>query len=324
MSVTKNDDLRKLIADEKALEDSNNSCSTIQGIHCDCKDENLIALVLSLIGDVQTLTAGEYIRISDNRINVNVGQGLKNDGSNNIAIDYGSLPLATPVLLNSIQEYNNDKSSLLRTLTANSVAIEDGAKIDVNSKFKYVLGSNYSQPTSITGDYGSLIPADNTYSNPLAISDYQINNGNLLKTVTFERAKSGLNVVDGKVVAPTGVDNTSVSLSISINYPFYLGYSSSTPSSIGSFTKKLSLKSGSLTYTGVTSGVSNYTYFLFPNDVTVTNIIMDGAAPVLGAFSSISNISITTETGVTRTVKVLKSNALGAFNNNTLRFDFTL
>ena len=364
MKIIRSDKLAELVATENLLRNEYpDLCDpTIEDVAC--KDYKLTDIILKIIEDngFQTkLIPGNCISITDDTINLNVGQGLKNDGLNNVAIDYstiltpkdgtcidvnndgninlnignglknnsnsvaidfGAQPLVSPSLLSVINEYKYDKSILLRTLTSNPAIVEDGALIDVDSKFKYTLNGSYSEPITISGDYGSVIPPDNTYSSSLLINNYLINTGNLTKSVNFVRPKSGLNVENNKVVAPVGNDTTTASLTVSINYPFYLGYSATTPTSISGFSKRLNIKSGSLTYTGVTATTLQYTYFLFPNDVTITGIIMDGAAPILSAFTQLSNVNIITDTGVTRSMKVLKSNALGAFNNNTLRFDF--
>lgn len=283
-------------------------------------DENNNIIVKN--SDIKLPQSGNVTTVQSNGIvDVNIGTGLYND-SGNLAIDYGSLPLVTPVLTTVVEEWNHNNDVLLRTLTSNSVQIETGASININTKYKYVLGSSYSAPTIVSGDYGTGVVPNDTYSTPLIINNYYIDSGSISKNVTFSKPKSGLNVVNDKVVPPTGNDTTSTSMSISVVYPFYLGYSPTTPTAITGLSKKLYSKSGSLTYTGVTSSVSNYTYFIYPVDVTVTNIIMDGAAPVLGAFTRLSSIHLITNTGVDKVFNVLKSNALGAFNNNTLRFDF--
>lgn len=328
MSLIRSDELAKLVAKEKELEAL---CDpTIQD--SDCKEQKLTDIIIKIIEEVAggavVIKAGEGISIEDNFVNVNAGPGLKIDLSNRVAVDYGSLPLATPSLTSETKEYNIGKTSLLRTLTVNNPAIEEGAVVDIITKYKYVLGTAFSAPTTVTGDYSSVIPPDNTFSADLLISDYSINTNvdNLLKTVNFVRPKSGLNVVNGKVIAPSGNETTSASFLSTIVYPFYIGSASTdniNQGDLNSFTKKLNIKSGNIVFNDVTSDPAQYLFFVFPLDVSLNNVIMDGAAPIFGAFINLGSAQFITATGKNKTMNIFRSTAKGAFSNNSLRFEFT-
>ena len=59
---------------------------------------------------------------------------------------------------------------------------------------------------------------------------------------------------------------------------------------------------------------SNYTYITYSAAYPdLTSIVLNGAAPVLGAFTKQADISYTNSFGITQTYKVYRSNATGAF-----------
>ena len=75
------------------------------------------------------------------------------------------------------------------------------------------------------------------------------------------------------------------------------------------------------TFSGVTSGAGNYTYYVYSSNAgNLTGVIMDGAAPVLGAFTNQGTLTGTNTYGATVSYIVYRSNATNAFTNNTLAF----
>jgi hypothetical protein len=65
-----------------------------------------------------------------------------------------------------------------------------------------------------------------------------------------------------------------------------------------------------------TNNSSNYTYIIYPASYGVlSNIIQDGATPVLGAFTNLGTFTISNGYGHSYNVLIYKSNALGAFAN---------
>lgn len=68
------------------------------------------------------------------------------------------------------------------------------------------------------------------------------------------------------------------------------------------------------TATADNANASNYTYIAYPSTFAdLSSIIMNGAAPVIGAFTKQSNVSYTNTYGIVQEYKVYKSNATGAF-----------
>jgi hypothetical protein len=75
------------------------------------------------------------------------------------------------------------------------------------------------------------------------------------------------------------------------------------------------------TINGVTASGGKYTYYAYASSAgNLTSIIQDGAAPVLGAFTKLTDISGTNSFGASVIYRVYKSNATDAFTNNSLAF----
>ena len=75
------------------------------------------------------------------------------------------------------------------------------------------------------------------------------------------------------------------------------------------------------TYTGVTAGAGLYTYYVYRASYgDLNNVIMDNAAPILGAFTKLTDVSVTNQYGVVETYRVYRSNATQAFTGNELDF----
>lgn len=110
---------------------------------------------------------------------------------------------------------------------------------------------------------------------------------------------------------------------ISFVYRQAIGYSTNltiTLSDIIGFGFSLS-NSRASTKSNVTAAASQYTYYAYAASAgDLTNVIQDGAAPVLGAFTKLSDITGVNNYGANVTYRVYKSNATQAFTNNTLTF----
>jgi hypothetical protein len=117
---------------------------------------------------------------------------------------------------------------------------------------------------------------------------------------------------------------TPVSNTVNFVYRQAIGYSTNTTISISDitgFTSYSLSNSKSGTKTNVTAAPSQYTYYAYAASAgDLTNVIQDGAAPVLGAFTKLSDVTGVNNYGVSVTYRVYKSNATQAFTDNTLTF----
>ena len=111
---------------------------------------------------------------------------------------------------------------------------------------------------------------------------------------------------------------------ITLRYSSYFGYNTnSTLSSaqIIALGNQALLTSRVRTVDPVTAPASNYTYVSYPASFgDLTSIIMDGASPVLGAFTKLTNVTVTNGYGEAISNIIYKSNAVAAFTNNELAF----
>lgn len=120
----------------------------------------------------------------------------------------------------------------------------------------------------------------------------------------------------------TGLQSNTLTLTGS--YRSYFGYSSAASLDMAGL---IALGSGVLqngknrTVTGVTATADQYTYYCYVASAgDLSGIILDGAAPVLGAFTKLADVTGPNAQGATVTVRVYRSNAKGAFSNNSLAF----
>jgi hypothetical protein len=118
--------------------------------------------------------------------------------------------------------------------------------------------------------------------------------------------------------------STSSEYTITLRYASYFGYNTNTTLSSGQIValgNEALLTSRTRTVSNVTAGASEYTYVSYPASFgDLTNVILDGASPVLGAFTKLSNVSVTNYYGEVVSNIVYRSNAVGAFTNNELAF----
>ena len=216
----------------------------------------------------------------------------------------------------------------------------------------------YSAPTTSSfsagstardlGDVSSTFTGTITRNSPnVALSGYyiqrSINGGGYSNLGSFNNinAASGTWPVSGSD-ATAGVNSTSIgyrvqpydifqqpastssAVTINLTHRSFLGYSANTVlnlSEILALANSTLTNSKTRTVSNVTAGVGNYTYYVYAASAgDLTSVIQDGAAPVLGAFTKLSDVSGTNAFGATVTYRVYRSNATNAFTNNTLAF----
>lgn len=233
-----------------------------------------------------------------------------------------SKTLVSPTISPTWTLKKNDGTTPYNPPTSNSknIIVDLGVIASINANYQYPSPSTTEAlPTAVTGSFGTTLPAPNTPSTTLVQSNVI---SNTTYTVNLTKPKSGLIVVGGQVDFASGVDTTTDSISISFQGRSYLGYSTNTilsPSDILALANKAFATSKVRTISGVTAGVGQYTYIVYNTSFgTLNNIIMDGAAPVLGAFTQLANVTVVNDAGLSVPMIVYKSNATNAFTNNTL------
>ncbi len=142
--------------------------------------------------------------------------------------------------------------------------------------------------------------------------------------ITLLKPKSGLIVSGSNVVFATGNDTAADTLSVNFRHQGYFGYSAEaalTDILIKALATKPFLTARSYTATGVTAGAGLYTYYCYPATLgALTNVIQNGSLPVLGAFTELAQVNVTTDAGLTVAYRVYRSNATQAFTSASLAF----
>lgn len=125
-------------------------------------------------------------------------------------------------------------------------------------------------------------------------------------------------IIDAFTTTTSGIQT------VTLTYRNLLGFSSNsvlTISEILALTNSALSNSRARTITGVTAGVGLFTYYAYRAGAgDLTSVILDGAAPVLGAFTQLTEVTGTNSFGATVTYKIYKSNATQAFTDNSLAF----
>ena len=287
------------------------------------------------VGTPAVIIAGSGILYNSvtGEVDVSAGQGLTFDGSSRLTLDLASTTLPSLFLNGSLTGYANDGSTILDTRVLTNAgtltySYEVGTKAGVSITYKYATpGAGQSSPTAASGSWGTTLPAPNTASGTFV-------NGGILYTSNtpnsfviselVTKPQSGLKVSGSQVVFPSGVDSATISLTLALYYSSYFGYS---PNAIldGPGIKSLGNKnlqqnnSLARTISSVSASTGLYTYYCYPAALgTINNILQNGVTPVLTAFTQLSNVSVTTDTGITVSYAVYKSNATNAFTGVTL------
>jgi hypothetical protein len=155
---------------------------------------------------------------------------------------------------------------------------------------------------------GALPPSGGSYS--------YLHNDPALKNSTSLAYR--VQVVDGFQTTTSGT------VTINLVYRNALGFSSSTSvtlSQIESFGNILLTNSKARSFTGVSAGALDFTYYVYAASAgDLTNVILDGTTPIFGAFTKLADVSGVNVNGANVTYRVYKSNDPGAFTNNSLQF----
>ena len=174
--------------------------------------------------------------------------------------------------------------------------------------------SSYSIEVSVNGGAYSQIDTDTLAASGGAYS-YAHNNAALVNSTSIAyRVK----VVDGFTTTTSGV------VTISLVYRNALGFNSADSISIADLEAfgNISLtNSKARTFTGVTASATDYTYYVYAASAgDLSNVILDGTTPILGAFTKLTDLTGTNLNGANVTYRVYRSNAKGAFTSNSIQF----
>lgn len=265
---------------------------------------------------------------------------LKYDGTEWKVFSVVNPTLVTPTIYGNVsgsdiwEVFETDGSTPLSllsgALTDQSITVDTGAKVEASAYFKYpVVSAGYKAPDSVSGNFGTTDPGENTNSATKTHTDLE---GSVITSttettksysVTLTGAKQGLQVSGANVVVASGNDTQSDTISVVFRNRIYFGYSTNAILIESEIKALATVRFGdnTETFTGVTATAGNYTYFCYDDSYSdLTSCIMDGTAQVIGAFTKLSDVVITNTAGISKTYTIYRSNAVGAFTSNTLVF----
>ncbi len=143
---------------------------------------------------------------------------MNRDGSNY----QGSLTLVPPSITSQWIVKKQDGTQV-STSAANSLSLENGAKVDYAGSFSYPApDSTQKAPTACSGSFGTTLPAAGVQSDTLSKTDLTTNTS---LSVSLYSPKSGLEVANGRVVVASGNDTTSATAAVSFSHRRYWGVS---------------------------------------------------------------------------------------------------
>lgn len=257
-----------------------------------------------------------------------LGKGIIRDTNNALTLDLESKSLPPVIITSNYTIFCNDGVTPYNPSTANTnvgtITVEPGCKVLPNCVFKYLTPTSLqSLPTSTSGTMGTTLPPVNTDSSPYT------NSGNFLTTNTtitqsIFKPKSGLEVVSSKVQFAVGNDSLTSSNNLQFLNKLHAGYSTLTTlneTQLKALTLSPFITGKGNILSAITTSTNEYFYYSYPMSFgDLTSVIMDGAAPILGAFTKLTSILINNGAQFPVYYNVYRTNSPGAFTNNNLQF----
>ena len=219
-------------------------------------------------------------------------------------------PTISPTYTGSLQSYETVSPPLREIGNVSSTV---GGSIASNRTLVNITA--YNVQISVNGGAFSTIVSESSFSTQTKT----------ISTYVDSSATPNTPTIAYRVIATDEYTTTTGSTyTINLRYASYFGYNTNAvlnSTQIVALGNQALLTSRVRTVNPVTATGGNYTYDAYPASFgDLTNVIQDGAAPVLGAFLKLSNVSVTNFYGQATSFIVYKSNATNAFNNNSLAF----
>ncbi|MGN0235838.1 MAG: hypothetical protein ACI4BD_05970 [Paludibacteraceae bacterium] len=199
----------------------------------------------------------------DTTLEESINSKMNKDGSNYVS----SLELVTPVISSSWKIKKQDGTQV-STSTANSITVENGAKVDYSGTSSQPTPSaSQTAPTAITGDFGTAASGSKTDTDITANKTFG---------VTYTAPKSGLEVSGTKVVKASGNQQTSASASVAFSHRRYWGASADADADITTLTSELSNSKAKAIDFNCSGG--KYFYYAYPKTLGTATWKVGGLA----------------------------------------------
>ena len=228
------------------------------------------------------------------------------------------LPIITPSFTFTLQDGITNYSFTL----SKNITVDVGCIGSLTATYLYPVPSSTEHlPTSATGSWNTELPAVDTNSSVFTYtnitSDYQL-------VVNLFRNKTGLMTINNKLSEPVGTDSSQDLYNIFFRHKYYFGTSSSTSldsTGIKSLSTSAFCQNREINFTGITAADEDYLYYCYPTSFgTLNGAVLNIAEAILGAFTNISTTSIINDGGLSVDYFVYRSNADGAFSNDSISF----
>ena len=205
-------------------------------------------------------------------------------------------------------------------LNGNAITIETGFKASWAGNYKWTTTTNRKNPeTYSTNGFAETHNKDTAPESGTNVAlTVSQTTSNKSASVTQYSPKKGLMASGSIVIAASGEDSTSANVSVTFTHRRYWGLitnNNPTESDIKNLQSELSGGRGSTKSFSATSGTQYITYCYVASLGDLSGIIMDGATPVLGAFTKLDDLQITNDAGASITLRRYVSNNPGAFPN---------
>lgn len=234
----------------------------------------------------------------------------------------GNLPLVdVAISIFNWKIFKNDGTTQDSTNnTSKALTLEIGYKAQFTGAYKWTAAAGKKNPTIIdsTSSWKTLT-ASGVESDAFTSS---VTGTNATYKVKLGAPKTGLMVSGADVKPASGNDYKEASASVTFKYRLFTGMATTqnvTEDIVKALTGEL-VTSPNTTKSGITATATQYYVMAYPSSLgNLTQIIQDGATPVLGAFTK-NTLSVTNGAGYTQTYNVYVSNNPGAFTNASLQF----
>ena len=231
------------------------------------------------------------------------------------AFKKGDKILVSPVISTNTWVVKNHANSapVSGTYTGTTITVPTGANVTYTGKWKWTADENKKSPESVSGNWGTTLPASATESTAYTSA---------VITVTISAKRKGLMLNGQKIIGASGNDSTSASAIIQFRDNLYYGpVTTTSPDSAAINTLSTVLVNGKNRTVPATTTTSQYFCYAYPKSYgEITSIIADGVDQIKANFRAPLTVSVTNKAGLAKDYYVYVSVNLGAFNNNQLAF----
>ena len=238
-------------------------------------------------------------------------------------------PLVTPVISGTWTFYKHNSDEVVNDIDGTNLTtnptIETGYSAVFSGTYSWENKDGYKSPTGIvSGSKWSDLP-ESGVSSQVYTSDKLTQTTNI--SITLKAPKTGMMVSGNDIVGASGDDQTSTKRTITFNGRSFYGQYEVEEGEEITITEEVikelssSLVSGkSKKFTGLTVDKNSYFIYSYPKSFgKISQIIQDGATPILGAFYVVE-IDITNSSGAVIPMYAYVSNNPGIFTNATVEF----